>query len=325
MLPNIILLRPKQKKESRKNGQNQRVETLHESLLEFGFPVQIVEVTRFPMPREYRSVLNLVATSDSVLAITSFILLPWCLSPLGKKKIKIIDMMDSLTKTRKYDRGGIFRWILGKFESLVSISFRSNHIRTYISKYDRDSDREIIPQGIQTFVIPNSMALNNAGISSNLKRLVFVGDLNYLENRNMLSDLSIVLNAVEMDLHIYGAGQVLMKTNSKNIKFHGECDDEELYQSGDLHLAPVRNMHGISSKVFHALARGVPVLTTEFGINGIKESAGLFVESDIRLWPVLINEIFLASQKSSFKVNWNGFECDEHELLRFALLDLLTE
>ena len=324
MVPKIIFLRPKRKEESIKNGQNQRVETLHKLLVGSGYSVQIVEVGRFPTPKEYRFVSNLLTTPDSVLAITSFILLPWCLSPLGNQKIRIIDMMDSLRRTREYSQGGFFRWVIGKFESFLSIHFRNNHIRTYISEYDRDSDKKLTPKGIKTFVIPNAISLNNAGIASNLKRLVFVGDLNYSENRIMLSDLCAVLDAADMELHIYGAGQALMKPKSENHIFHGICDDEELYQSGDLHLAPIRNMHGLSSKVFHALARGIPVLTTEFGVNGINECAGIYVESKVRIWPEVINAIFLKSQKSPIEVDWNGFKSDEREPLRSALIDLLV-
>ena len=325
MVPKIIFLRPKQKEESIKNGQNQRVETLHKRLVEFGYSVQIVEVGRFPTPKEYRFVSNLLVATDSVLAITSFILLPWCLSPLGNQKIRIIDMMDSLKRTRKYSQGGFSRWLIGKFESFLSLLFRNNHIRTYISEYDRDSDKKLTPKGIKTFVIPNAISLNNAGIASNLKRLVFVGDLNYSENRIMLSDLCAVLDAADMELHIYGAGQALMQPKSGNHIFHGMRDDEELYQTGDLHLAPVRNMHGLSSKVFNALERGIPVLTTEFGINGINECAGIYVESQIRIWPEVINEIFIKSKKSPLEVNWNGFKCDESEPLRSALIDLLVK
>jgi hypothetical protein len=77
--------------------------------------------------------------------------------------------------------------------------------------------------------------------------------------------------------------------------------------------------------VFHPLARGIPVLTTEFGVNGIDECAGIYVESEVSIWPEVINEIFLKSQKSPLEVNWNGFKCDEREPLRSALFELLVK
>jgi hypothetical protein len=232
-------------------------------------------------------------------------------------------MMDSLRKTRKCSQQSFPRWVIGKFESLLSIIFKKDHIRTYISKYDRDSDKKITPKGIKTFIVPNAISMINIGTTANLKRLVFVGDLHYSENRVMLSDLCAALDAAGMELHIYGAGEFSMQLNLRNHIFHGMRDDDELYQFGDLHLAPVRNKHGLSSKVFHPLTRGIPVLTTEFGINGINECGGIFVENEIRIWPELINKIFLESKTSPLEVNWNGFKCDESEQLRSALIDLL--
>jgi hypothetical protein len=127
-----------------------------------------------------------------------------------------------------------------------------------------------------------------------------------------------------MNLHIYGSGNSGMQDKFHNHVFHGTRVDEEIYQPGDLHLAPIRNKHGLSSKVFNAIANGSPVLTTENGINGIKECHGIFVKNEIEIWPEVIADIFLRSQKSPLKVEWNAFKCDQREQLRLALNDLLT-
>lgn len=323
MVPKIVFLRPKQKEECIKNGQNQRVETLHAIFTDFGFPVQVVEVGRFPTFKEYSLVSNLLASPNSALAITSFILLPWSITPLGIKKIKLVDMMDSLKRTREYSNENIIRWVIGLFESLFSTLFRKNHIRTYISEYDRDSDKKITPREIRTFVIPNAISVQRHSAVSYLKRLVFVGDLNYSENRIMLSELCVVLERSGLRLHIYGSGHSGMQDKFRNHFFYGTRDDVELYQPGDLHLAPIRNKHGLSSKVFNAIANGIPVLTTENGINGILECHGIFVENEIEIWPEIIGDLFLRSNSSPLKVKWNGFNCDEREPLRLALVELL--
>jgi hypothetical protein len=323
MVPTIIFLRPKQKEESIKNGQNQRVETLSKAFKEFGFSVQIVEVTRFPIPKEFRLISGLLENPNSVLAITSFILLPWCLTPLGRQKIKVIDMMDSLIRTREYSHHSIHKWVVGRFELFISALFRKDHIRTYISEYDRDSDKNITPKKIKTFVIPNDIPMNIYGKTSNLNRLVFVGDLNYSENKIMLAELCAALDTANMKLHIYGAGDSSTHHVSGNHIFHGLREDEELYQSGDLHLAPVRNMHGLSSKVFQAITRGIPVLTTKNGANGINECSGLYVENQIMIWPEVIREIIHESQNSSLEVRWNGFKCDQREMFKLAMIKLL--
>ena len=325
MVTRIILLRPKRKEGAVRNGQIQRVETLYKKFVEFGFPTQVVEVGRFPTLKDYRLVTNLLANSSSVLAITSFILLPWCLSPLGIQKIKIIDMMDSLIKTRKFSKQNLTRWIIGKLESLISIAFKNDHIRIYISEYDRDSDKAITPKKIKTFVIPNEISMNKTGEVFNLKRLVFVGDLNYSENRIILGKLCGLLDKAGMQLNIYGAGGSKMQPKYSNHNFHGTRDDDELYQDGDLHLAPVRNMHGLSSKVFHPISRGIPVLTTDFGTNGINKSRGIYIENEMRIWPDAINEIFLKSQNSPLEVYWTGFKCDETGEISTALIELLTK
>jgi hypothetical protein len=325
MVPIVIFLRPKQKEETIKNGQNQRVETLHKILAEFGFNVQMVEVGRFPTLKVYRRVANLLATPNSVMAITSFILLPWCLTPIGNRKLKIIDMMDSLTKTRQFSKQNIARWLVGRIEYLLSIFFKKEHIRIYISEHDRSSDKKITPKGISTFVIPNAVSVIRTVEASALKRLVFVGDLNYAENRKMLSELCTVLETQEMELNIYGAGDSSNISRSGNHIFHGTREDLELYQPGDLHLAPVRNTHGLSSKVFQAITRGIPVLSTENGTNGINRCLGLYVENDLRIWPVVIKDLIEMSKVSPLEVHWNGFECNEREGLRSALTNLLTK
>jgi glycosyltransferase involved in cell wall biosynthesis len=324
MVSKIVFLRPKQKEETIKNGQNQRVETLRAMFTDFGFSVQVIEVGRFPTFKEYTLVSNLLVSPNSALAITSFILLPWSITPLGIKRIILVDMMDSLKRTRKYSKENITRWVMGQFESLLSTLFRKNHIRTYISEYDRDSDKIITPKEISTFVIPNAISVHKHLEVSNLKRLVFVGDMNYSENRIILSKLCVVLDRSGMKLHIYGGGNSGMQDKFRNHVFHGTRDDVELYQPGDLHLAPIKNKHGLSSKVFHAIANGVPVLTTENGINGIRKCEGVFVENEIEIWPEIIGEIILQSQNAPPKVQWNGFNCDEREPLRLALIELLT-
>jgi hypothetical protein len=293
--------------------------------VEFGFSVQIVEVKRFPTLKVYRLVANLLATPNSVMAITSFILLPWCVTPIGHRKLKIIDMMDSLRKTRQFSKQNIARWLIGRFEYLISIFFKKDHIRIYISEYDRASDKKITPDDISTFVIPNAVSVIRTREASTVKRLVFVGDLNYSENRIMLSELCTVLDTQGMELNIYGAGESSNISYSRNHIFHGTRDDLELYQPGDLHLAPVRNTHGLSSKVFQAITRGIPVLSTENGTNGINRCPGLYVVDDLRIWPAAISELIEMSKQSPLEVRWDGFECDEREGLRSALINLLTK
>ena len=323
MVSKIVFLRPNKREESIKNGQNQRVETLQAMFTDFGFAVEVVEVGRFPTSKEYKIVSKLLKSPNSALAITSFILLPWSVTPLGIKKIKIVDMMDSLKRTRGYSKENITKWVFGQFESTISALFKKNHIRTYISEYDRDSDARITPKEASTFVVPNAIATQKPSEVTNLDRLVFVGDLNYSENRMMVSELCMILERSGLTLHIYGSGNSGMQDKFQNHIFHGARDDEELYQPGDLHLAPIRNKHGLSSKVFNAIAHGSPVLTTENGLNGIKECHGIFIKNEIEIWPEVIADIFLRSQKSSLKVQWNAFNCDEREQLRLALNDLL--
>jgi hypothetical protein len=89
MISKIVFLGPKQKEEIIKNGRNQRIETLRAMFTDFGFLVQVVEVGRFPTFKEYRLVSNLLVSPNPALAITSFILLPWSITPLGIKRIKL--------------------------------------------------------------------------------------------------------------------------------------------------------------------------------------------------------------------------------------------
>lgn len=324
MVHRVVILRPRESQKDAKNGQSRRVDTLHKIFVGAGYKVQVKYVRRIPNLKDYRLISNLVSDSQTVLAITSFILLPWCISPLGYRKIRIVDMMDSLIKTRGFSFENLSRWMLGRFEILLSLIFRSNHIRTYISEYDRDSDKNITPKNVKTFLIPNTVSAIKFNESTALERLVFVGDLNYSENRKMLRDLCTVLESTGMKLHIYGIGKYAFKFGSKHCIFHGVCDDAELYRAGDLHLAPVRNRHGLSNKVFGPVINGVPVLTTDCGTNGIKECSGIYVENDISKWPQMISNLFQQSRNLPFKIQWSGFKNDEIMAFSSTLLELLT-
>ena len=71
--------------------------------------------------------------------------------------------------------------------------------------------------------------------------------------------------------------------DSEHVRVHGYLTDEELenlYQSVQLSVVPLRFGAGIKGKVLEAMDHGVPVVTTQVGAEGIPDSEDCLVIED---------------------------------------------
>ena len=78
-----------------------------------------------------------------------------------------------------------------------------------------------------------------------------------------------------------------------NVRLEGFVDDlEPLFASATASLVPLRLGSGVKIKMLETLARGLPVLSTSDGVNGIPVSLdgsdGCLLEDDLSKWPEIL-------------------------------------
>lgn len=105
---------------------------------------------------------------------------------------------------------------------------------------------------------------------------LFVGTLSWHANQEGLhwyarSVLPHISNAIRLDVVGGGADKALQNelTSHTQVNMHGYVSDIESYYSRSKCLvAPLLSGSGIKIKILHALAKGLPVITTTTGIEG---------------------------------------------------------
>ncbi|MGD9559228.1 MAG: glycosyltransferase family 4 protein, partial [Oscillospiraceae bacterium] len=118
--------------------------------------------------------------------------------------------------------------------------------------------------------------------------LLFVGGFNHLPNVDAMRWFSkeiwplVTAGLPGVRLHIVGSHppEEIMQLAGDDIIVHGFVSDEALdalYQACRISVVPLRYGAGIKGKVVEALAKGLPVITTPIGAEGLL-GAGRFIE-----------------------------------------------
>ena len=112
--------------------------------------------------------------------------------------------------------------------------------------------------------------------------LLFVGGFNHPPNTDAIVWFCkevlplVVTSEPDVILHVVGsnAPSQILSLAGKNVVVHGFVSDEELstlYDSIKLSVVPLRYGAGVKGKVLEAMDKGVPVVTTEVGAEGIPD------------------------------------------------------
>ncbi|MFA7074606.1 MAG: glycosyltransferase [Endomicrobiaceae bacterium] len=122
-----------------------------------------------------------------------------------------------------------------------------------------------------------------SGYSANArKNLIFAGGERELANKDGVQwfcerILKYILHKIP-DIKLFIAGfyenSFINKYSSGNIIFKGNISDDDLdalYSSVRVALAPLRFGAGVKGKVVEALSHGIPVISTDFGTEGIPD------------------------------------------------------
>src|SRR5260221_600920 len=150
----------------------------------------------------------------------------------------------------------------------------------------------LVPNGVdvQKFKIQSVTSENNKKRLSGMKgrKVLFIGNFKWIQNQKaalkILDDIwpLIVLNkelrATDFTLWIVGKNipDKIKAYQSKHIIIDENASEEteKIYHASDILLAPIEVGGGSSYKILEAMASGIPVVTTELGINGIAAVAG---------------------------------------------------
>ncbi|TXG76613.1 glycosyltransferase [Patescibacteria group bacterium] len=117
---------------------------------------------------------------------------------------------------------------------------------------------------------------NTASFSERECSTLFIGTLSWHANQEGLhwyarDVLPMLPKDIKFDLIGGGASQSLLdEYNSyNNVKMHGYVNQvEPFYAKARCLVAPLLSGSGIKIKILHALARGLPIVTTKIGIEG---------------------------------------------------------
>jgi hypothetical protein len=273
----VAIIYPKSIDLNQKNGATLRVDSITATVAEYG------EVALFP-----NSLFGLLSCIRFKADITVGVF--WRSAPalatmrLTKSNIWF-DACDSHIAIRKNLRSRRARNSVAIYRDRVSILFLRSVFRTYISEKDAALDSQLWDCE-KSVVLPNQI-LNSIDVMNNHEeRVVFVGPISYEPNKKAVEYISKVFSPLlyqqspNLQIYLYGSGTE--NYHSKNIKGIGYLDDEQqIYQSDDLHIAPMNSSSGVLNKVTIPLALGLRVVTTRLATNGVNQSSNLFVSEGI--------------------------------------------
>ena len=154
-----------------------------------------------------------------------------------------------------------------------------------IKKYDSS----INAKAIQAYMY-DDIGYNQYNIK-NRKDLLFVGGFGHKPNVDAIlwfvkDVFSQIVNKIpEIKLNIVGSNptQDIKNLKSDNINVLGYVSDEDLekfYSETRIVVVPLRYGAGIKGKVIEAMTKGVPIVTTSVGVEGLENIENLFYISD---------------------------------------------
>lgn len=164
---------------------------------------------------------------------------------------------------------------------------------TWISAADRAADRGTV-RGHTRLVLPGSSTVPAVRPGDGGRRAVLAGDWDYLPNRDglawFLDHVLPLLRPLVQDLpwrlEVYGPGAPALPPD---VLGRGHVADAgELYQEGDVHLAPVAHGGGVKRKVLAPLLAGLTVVTTPSGAHGLHAVPSLEVCADAQAFAAAV-------------------------------------
>lgn len=181
-----------------------------------------------------------------------------------------------VTKNKKYLRESKYHKIIEKklFKSADAVLTVSEKENIFIRKFVNKHEVFTIP----CYVYSNFLDINY--IANNRKNLLFVGGESQQANLDgiqwFIEKIFPLVYKCNKNIKIYIVGsynsKFIKQYQDNNIIFVKKVDDEELqnlYLSSKIALAPLRFGAGVKGKVVEAMYYGVPIVSTNFGVEGL--------------------------------------------------------
>lgn len=151
-----------------------------------------------------------------------------------------------------------------------------------------DAEKQIIEKiNKRTRIVSNGVSLSQFPFvkksESGQKRLLFIGDFKWVQNRDAASwilkeiwpqikkredlVLWIVGKHIPKNILSYAGGRIIIDENAPD-------ETAQIFEEAYLLLAPIRVGGGTSYKILEAMASGTPVITTSLGLEGIEAKEG---------------------------------------------------
>jgi O-antigen biosynthesis protein len=187
------------------------------------------------------------------------------------------------------------------FEDREREAYAQADLVLYIAESDKDCFLRLVPN-LETMHLP--LAVDVSAATNDLtdrSGALFLGNFENLANadalRWLISEVWPLVLGEEPNLSLYVAGHGISTDalrDHKNIVSLGKVDDlSTLFDVRRLFVSPVRYGTGINTKNLQALSRGLPLVTTSIGAEGlqlkdnvhalISDSAEAFAASIVRL------------------------------------------
>ena len=161
---------------------------------------------------------------------------------------------------------------------LYSRRYKYADLVTYCTARDKMADNIktskilCIPNKIKIFPVENDYG----------SRFVFVGSANYKPNKEAIQFLISTMQDPKLapfELHIYGGALEYSKV--KNIVWHPQTNDGELYGKKDIHLIPIMHGAGMKYKTLVPLSLNLRVISTSEGATGVADNLNITVVKNL--------------------------------------------
>ena len=133
-----------------------------------------------------------------------------------------------------------------------------------------------VPVYVCPFGLPEELRIKT-GPSPYFDKIIFIGKELFwpnLEGLTWFLDVIYLPNAdqIPFPIHIMGnwSDQFKKKYHHKKVIFEGEVDDLHLFFENSMMVSPVLSGSGIRTKILHAYANYIPVLSTPFACEGLQ-------------------------------------------------------